>query len=380
MSIVPPGGTINEGIVVSQSAPSGGIGTSTPLNHINIGTVTPENINAGGGFVNGLLLVHQMGGDAAFGGRNSLEVVSRFNAPTNAANTNRNYVALAATMSVNAVDSGSGGAFFALNPVATVASGVTGVKEFTGGEVNYALRSGASTTYKAGWSIVALDTDAEQADTYDTALSISAEGGAVGVEFGVLFSPANGQHPFNSSSTVIGSLGSTTVAAILDFTSYLSTYSLKFHNLTVSGGTTIPTFTAIGTNFGIGLIANGSGAINLANGATSSVVIQPNSTIPLIRGSNNATALQISGSSDQSIPVVITSGCQFGSGTPLTLAPGMLGLITQTPATSAPGALGGALQLVAGTSPGTAKLIIFAGTSTTPTTIIDNIGAGVTAP
>lgn len=42
----------------------------------------------------------------------------------------------------------------------------------------------------------------------------------------------------------------------------------------------------------------------------------------------------------------------------------------------APGAGMATMYLVAGTNPGTAKLIIFAGTSTTPTVVADNIGGG----
>lgn len=43
-----------------------------------------------------------------------------------------------------------------------------------------------------------------------------------------------------------------------------------------------------------------------------------------------------------------------------------------------PGATTGTLELVCGTNAGTAKLITYAGTSTTPITIVDNIGGGLT--
>lgn len=42
----------------------------------------------------------------------------------------------------------------------------------------------------------------------------------------------------------------------------------------------------------------------------------------------------------------------------------------------APGAGMAFMYLIAGTNPGTAKLIIYAGTSSTPTTVADNIGGG----
>jgi hypothetical protein len=43
---------------------------------------------------------------------------------------------------------------------------------------------------------------------------------------------------------------------------------------------------------------------------------------------------------------------------------------------TAPGAGFARLGFVNGTTAGTAKLVAYAGTSTTPTTIVDNIGAG----
>ena len=56
------------------------------------------------------------------------------------------------------------------------------------------------------------------------------------------------------------------------------------------------------------------------------------------------------------------------------------GLYLQLPKTTplgvAPGAGQITIQAVAGTTPGTAKLIMYAGTSAAPSTIIDNVGAG----
>lgn len=64
--------------------------------------------------------------------------------------------------------------------------------------------------------------------------------------------------------------------------------------------------------------------------------------------------------------------------TGLTLTAGAYGLTKMTASASAPGAAGAKLELVCGTNGGTAKLVAYAGTSATATTIIDNIGAGVT--
>lgn len=374
--ITPIPGTTNEGIVISQSAPSGGVGSSVNFNHINIGTVAPENVLGGSNFVDGFLIVHQYGGGT--GGRQTLEVESRFMSPSAVGNTNRNYVAATFGMLANAADGGSGGQFFASNFVANVNTGVTGVKEITGSEVNISVRSGATADYKAGWSIVPLGVDAVQGTTFDAGLSFSAISGAVGWRDVILFSAANGQHPTNSSSTLIASQGSTTVANFIDFSSYTcSSTELKFSNLTVSCGG-VPTFTAQGTNIGIGFVANGSGAINLANGATASVVVQPNGTTPLIRGSASATALQLAGSSVATVPIVATPGIQFGSGTPLTLANGEFGLTTQTASGTAPGADGAKIGLICAGSGGAGQLIVYGGISTTPTNLGSSFGGGLT--
>jgi hypothetical protein len=58
-------------------------------------------------------------------------------------------------------------------------------------------------------------------------------------------------------------------------------------------------------------------------------------------------------------------------------APGtVLNLPKETPLGIAPGTGQSSIQAVAGTAPGTAKLIMYAGTSAVPTTIIDNCGSG----
>jgi hypothetical protein len=61
----------------------------------------------------------------------------------------------------------------------------------------------------------------------------------------------------------------------------------------------------------------------------------------------------------------------------LSLSMGTIGLDKVTPSNSAPGAGGLKLEVVCGTQPGTAKLQAYAGTSTTPVKVLDNIGSGV---
>lgn len=67
---------------------------------------------------------------------------------------------------------------------------------------------------------------------------------------------------------------------------------------------------------------------------------------------------------------------QLGSST-LALAAASLGFDKITASASAPGGGGGKIELVCGTNSGTLKAIIYGGTSATATTIIDNVGSGV---
>lgn len=65
------------------------------------------------------------------------------------------------------------------------------------------------------------------------------------------------------------------------------------------------------------------------------------------------------------------------SGSGLALSNGELGMTKVAVSGSAPGAAGAKFAVVCGTNTGTAKLVMYAGTSTTPTTIADNVGGGV---
>lgn len=75
--------------------------------------------------------------------------------------------------------------------------------------------------------------------------------------------------------------------------------------------------------------------------------------------------------------VFLGAGWAFGNSN-LTTINGEVGLSKIGISGSAPGSTGGKLALICGTTGGTAKLIIYAGTSSTPSAVLDNIGAGVT--
>lgn len=121
-----------------------------------------------------------------------------------------------------------------------------------------------------------------------------------------------------------------------------------------------------GTVNHIEFIMNGESSIRLASDGSfywtaGDATVGPDTTI------NRAAAGQVK----------IQDSLQLGS-TTLTLTAGALGLPKMTASASAPGASGSKLEVVCGTNSGTAKLVMYAGTSGTAVTVIDNVGAGVT--
>lgn len=75
---------------------------------------------------------------------------------------------------------------------------------------------------------------------------------------------------------------------------------------------------------------------------------------------------------------VFPTTLMLGASTALTLATGEHGYAKVAASGSAPGAAGAKESWVCGTGAGTAKKISYAGTSTTPVNVVDNVGTGVT--
>jgi hypothetical protein len=77
-------------------------------------------------------------------------------------------------------------------------------------------------------------------------------------------------------------------------------------------------------------------------------------------------------------PVLINSPLTVGVNLLSNMNTGEIGFNKIAATGSAPGANGAKMELVCGTNAGSGKLIVYGGTSTTPVTIVDNIGAGIT--
>lgn len=135
------------------------------------------------------------------------------------------------------------------------------------------------------------------------------------------------------------------------------------------------TVTAIGYNAGSSTLAGGTDIIILSQGSS----CDTNTSHRAIFCGQGGTWFQLNGMDTASTAIAMHSGSlQVGSVTALTLANGEFGLMKETASGTAPGAAGLKLTVVCGTGGGSAKLIAYAGTSTTPVTVLDNIGSGVT--
>lgn len=125
-----------------------------------------------------------------------------------------------------------------------------------------------------------------------------------------------------------------------------------------------------------------------SDAAISSVYVTKSTGIHIFRPGTDSTAaliVQHAGGGNRVLQADTTNDIlyapfkfQVGSNTALTLVAGEIGLAKIAASGSAPGAAGGKFELVCGTGAGSAKLVAYAGTSTTPVTIVDNIGSGVT--
>lgn len=132
---------------------------------------------------------------------------------------------------------------------------------------------------------------------------------------------------------------------------------------------------------------------NAAASAALNLGLDASSTLPTLIPNQSSTSTGIGAQASGNVSV-ITGGAEntrftstglstvgfhmIGSATPLTLTAGALGMQKITASASAPGAAGVKLEAVCGTNAGTAKLIMYAGTSGTAVTVIDNVGTGVT--
>jgi hypothetical protein len=135
-----------------------------------------------------------------------------------------------------------------------------------------------------------------------------------------------------------------------------------------------------------GFLVNGSGDLSSGNvyigsslhvatalgaGADFDIITPNGSNIVLVPQGNGSIVARTSGSGRFHAEGAVILGAGDG-----TVSPGEVGLTKITASGTAPGTGLAKFAVVAGTTAGTAKLIMYAGSSGTPVTVIDNVGAG----
>jgi len=149
----------------------------------------------------------------------------------------------------------------------------------------------------------------------------------------------------------------------------------------ISGGTmTVATSSGYFFSARSQIASSGDGNIRLANNAgtgfTSLTFGVQNTSFPSLRmnGANLQVALGDNSNNTglQAGSLHAANGTTLATGVPF----GGIGMAKATDPASAPGAGFVKMMWVAGTNAGTCKLIAYAGTSTTPGVILDNVGAG----
>lgn len=243
--------------------------------------------------------------------------------------TNKSYSAITTVTKASASNGGSSlsqlGALFGLNPYVVFSSGATFWAQGIGEEIDLSLRTGASAREMIGLQIV-----------QDSLFTISPLKYVVALSF-------NNQA---AQGSVVGH------DALLQDGAYAGYPSLK------STGVIYRCY----PTFGAGNCGTIGGALDLSNYTSASFIVNgPSGTYQITGG------FGVNGST-----------LQAGSGTPLTLNAGDIGMSKVVASNSAPGASGARLELVCGTNAGSAQLIAYAGTSITSVSIKDNIGFGVT--
>lgn len=180
-----------------------------------------------------------------------------------------------------------------------------------------------------------------------------------------------------SGSTIIAVVGGLSIAGDLTGISLSASTTGDLNHYLQQNGTG----SGINDMFLNGATSANKGAISRYSKAAGQVWIEglhPNdsSAFKICSGSDfsGACYFRLSTAGAISLP----QSLMVGSLTNLTLAAGEVGLSKITASGTAPGAAGLKLGAVCGTNAGSAKIIAYAGTSTTPVTVIDNVGSGVT--
>lgn len=276
---------LQSGINTSQT----GAGTMSPADfNYNHFFITSDAINAGNNVnfnVTGFRVDMETGGSTVQGSRVALYARNDITSAT-VNNPQNTYSGLAGvvTAAANAGGTGTGasssGQLFSMSGGAYVLSGATFYSNLTGMEMGISVASGANLAprFKFIYNAVPFPTDAQHATALEAAYGISAQTGAIGLNWGILFHDGNGQTPLSAAGTVLGVEGTQTTAHGIDLTGWTFT-SDQFK--------------------GTGFIVDGSGRVNIGLNSAPVVPLQVHAATNVnLLVANNAGVLALDAIND----------------------------------------------------------------------------------
>ena len=232
-----------------------------------------DTANSGGSnFPNSALRIdHNVNAGAGVGNRNTLlSILTKNTAIAGTDTTKKFYTPFFSQMYSTAGDGGSGGspygAYYGFSSIMQAQSGSTFLSAVAGGEIDVAVQTGASTDMKVGLLLASVNNDAVKGTSYDGFLAFGADSTTTAKwTYGITFGWPKGPWAFDTSSTLIGSVASTT--------SRVANYGVDFSGVTFSTGAFKSTGFQVGPS-GATAVASliSAGAISGTTGSFSSTL------------------------------------------------------------------------------------------------------------
>lgn len=265
-----------------------------------------DTANSGGSiFPNTALRIdHNVNSGAGAGNRNTLlPILTKNVAIAGSDGTKKFYTPFFSQMYAYAGDGGSPGtplgSYYGMSSILQLLSGATYVSSAAGGEIDVSVATGASVDLKVGLLLASVNNDAVNGTSYDGFLAFGADATTTAKwTYGITFGWPKGPWAFDTSSTLIGSVASTT--------SRVANYGVDFSGVTFSTGAFKST----------GFLVNPTGATTVASLASTAGIT---ATTGAFSGAVTATDVTASGTLagaalSTSAPVTKTANYTVDSG------------------------------------------------------------------
>ena len=250
----------------------------------------------GSTFPNSALRIdHNINNGAGAGNRNTLLPILNKNIAISGTDaTKKFYTPFFSQMYSTAGDGGSGGSpygsYYGFSSIMQAQSGSTYLQSVAGGEIDVAVQTGASTDLKVGLLLASVNNDAVKGTSYDGFLAFGTDSTTTAKwTYGITFGWPKGPWAFDTSSTLIGSVASTT--------SRVANYGIDFSGVTFSTGAFKSTGFLVSPS-GAATVASlaSTGAVSGTSGTFSAAVSGTTGTFAGTLSSTGGTAGLVAGS------------------------------------------------------------------------------------